>query len=112
MFGGAPGLKSVALLESAAAAPRQLLHYRGTSDLLRIATHLANAIVRNHPFVDGNKRTATVAMLEFLLLNGSEVDLPDTAERQPLADLMEQLASGQIGSEELAAALRPALQER
>lgn len=68
-YGGVAGLKSIALLESAIASPLNHYHY-GERQLLRLATQLAYAIAKNHAFVDGSKRTATVAMLEFLYLNG------------------------------------------
>ena len=106
-FGGAPGLKSLPLLESAVAAPRHLLHYGLEQHILRLGTQLAYAIVRNHPFVDGNKRTATVTMLEFLFLNGLTIDLPDTSSEQPLAEMIEGLAARTIDAVDLAVLLSP-----
>jgi prophage maintenance system killer protein len=57
--------------------------------------------------VDGNKRTATIAFLEFLYLYSLEIDIEDTEKRQPLASLMERLAAGEIGHREFAGTLRP-----
>jgi death-on-curing protein len=110
-FGGAAGIKSIALLESAMAAPLQFQHYTGENSCIRLGAHLAHAIARNHPFVDGNKRTATIAFLEFLYLHGLEIDLPDTESRQPLAELMEQMASGIITAIQFAETLRPHMRE-
>ena len=106
-FGGAEGLKSQALLESAVAAPVNLFYYGREDSCLRLGAHLAHAIVKNHAFVDGNKRTATVALLEFLYLNSLAIELPDSDSRQPLAELMEQLAASKITAGEFAEILRP-----
>lgn len=106
-FGGAPGVKSWALLESAVAAPLNLLAYGEENSLIRLGAHLAHAIVKNHAFVDGNKRTATVAFLEFLYLNSLWIELPDSATGQPMAELVEQLAASKITASAFAEILRP-----
>lgn len=67
--GGAEGLRDAGLLESALARPLQLAAY-GDPDAADLAAAYAFGIARNHPFVDGNKRTAFVAMELFLALNG------------------------------------------
>ena len=108
-FGGLAGLKSGALVESAAAAPLNHFDYAGERDILRLAVVLANAIVRDHPFLDGNKRTATVAMLEFLYVNGLTLELPDTAAQQPLAAAIEELAAGTSEMAAIERWLRPHL---
>lgn len=108
-FGGAPGIKRIALLESAMAAPLNLWSYGTETSMVRLAAHMAHAIVKNHPFVDGNKRTATVAFLEFLCLHGLAIELPDTLDRQPLAELVEQLAASEITAGQFADILRPHL---
>jgi len=77
--GGSSGLREKALLESALARPPQLLAY-GDPDLYDLAAGYAAGIVRNHPFVDGNKRTGFMAAYLFLARNGirlvaSEVDV-------------------------------------
>lgn len=100
-------MKSQALLESAVTAPLNLYHYDGENSLLRLAAHLAHAIAKNHAFVDGNKRTATIAFLEFLYMNSLGIELVDTADRQPLAELVEQLAASKITAGEFAEILRP-----
>ena len=74
--GGAPGLRDIGLLESALARPRNLVLY-GTPDYAELAAAYALGLAKNHPFVDGNKRTAFVALELFLLLNGHELIADD-----------------------------------
>ena len=70
--GGAVGLRDIGLLQSALARPRHLAAY-GKPDIAALAAVYGYGIVRNHPFVDGNKRAAfTIAEL-FLMLNGYEL---------------------------------------
>ena len=66
--GGASGLRDAALLDSALARPQNRLAY-GEPDLAELAALHAIAIARNHPFIDGNKRTAYVALELFLAAN-------------------------------------------
>ena len=70
--GGAGGTRDIGLFESAIARPQHLAHY-GTLDAADLAAAYGHGIARNHPFVDGNKRTAFVAAELFLLLNGLEL---------------------------------------
>jgi death-on-curing protein len=67
--GGAEGLRDADLLESALARPRQHYAY-GSPDLIELAALYTAGLVRNHPFVDGNKRAGFVAGVLFLELNG------------------------------------------
>jgi death-on-curing protein len=67
---GAPGVRDEALLESALARPRQQFAYAEPLNLIDMATAYTAGIVRNHPFVDGNKRTGFVVGILFLELNG------------------------------------------
>ena len=67
--GGAAGLRDLGLLESALARPHQLFAY-GDPDTFDLAAAYTAGIVRNHPFVDGNKRTGFVVGILFLELNG------------------------------------------
>ena len=70
--GGGEGLRDEGLLASALARPQNLLAYaESPPDLASLAAAYAYGIARNHPFVDGNKRTALVATRTFLILNGS-----------------------------------------
>src|SRR5829696_5248449 len=78
-------LRDAGLLESAINRPRMSEHYEG-ADLVRQATLLAIGISQNQPFVDGNKRTAHVALVAFLRLNdhafvGKPLDLARQLER-------------------------------
>ena len=75
--GGSTGLRDETLLESAMARPKQLLAYGDPPpDLAALAASLTHGLARNHPFVDGNKRTAYVAGRTFLLLNDADLICP------------------------------------
>lgn len=75
--GGLAGLRDANALESAVARPEQLAHY-GTPDIAELAAAYGFGIARNHPFSDGNKRTAFVAVELFLALNGYELIADDS----------------------------------
>jgi death-on-curing protein len=97
--GGGEGIRDPSLLDSALARPKNLLAYtEGEPDLPRLAASYAWALIRNHPFVDGNKRTAYVVCRTFLKLNGW--DLEASQEEKYLRFL--QLAEGRLSEEELA----------
>lgn len=104
--GGADGLRDMALLESALARPQHLLAY-GTHDLAAFAACYAGGISRNHPFVDGNKRTAWLLAVIFLDLNGYDVE----AEMADALQAMLSLAAGTLAEEEFAAWLRERLRK-
>jgi death-on-curing protein len=70
LHGGATGLRDRGLLESALARPRQHHAYSGRSDIVEMAALYTAGIVRNHPFIDGNKRTGFVIGVLFLELHG------------------------------------------
>lgn len=89
--GGAGGVRDAGLLESALARPRNLHAYRETS-LCVLAASYAFGIIQNHPFVDGNKRTAFLAAYVFLRANG--LDLSDDEISATTAVLA--LASGEM----------------
>lgn len=74
--GGRGGLRDDGLLESALARPQQLAAY-GEPDLADLAAAYAVGLAKNHAFVDGNKRTAFVALELFLALNGSTLVADD-----------------------------------
>lgn len=101
--GGSSGVRDKGLLESALARPHQLYAY-GTPqpDLADLAATLAYGIARNHPFVDGNKRTAHASYRTFLELNGAT--LTATAEDKYLSILG--LAEGTLKLEEFSDWLR------
>lgn len=89
--GGSTGLRDENLLESALARPLQQAAY-GNPDLCDLAAAYAAGIVRNHPFVDGNKRTAFMAAYVFLARNGRRL----TAPENEAAHTMMALAAGDI----------------
>ena len=76
--GGAPGTRDIGLFESAIARPQQLAHDE-TPDAADLAAAYAFGIARNHPFVDGNQRTAFVAAELLLALNGMDLHADDGA---------------------------------
>ena len=79
-YGGLPGLRDAGALESAMARPRNLLSYGGVSSSGAFAATLAWAILRNHPFADGNKRAAFAALNIFLDINGYELRCSEVEE--------------------------------
>jgi death-on-curing family protein len=76
--GGASGTRDAGLFESALARPENLAAY-GEPDAAALAAAYGWGLARNHPFVDGNKRTAFVAAELFLMLNGHELAADDAA---------------------------------
>jgi death-on-curing protein len=78
LFGGAEGIRDLGLLESALARPQNKFAY-GETDLARLAAAYGFGIARNHPFIDGNKRTALASMIVFLGLNKVDLDAPQEA---------------------------------
>lgn len=74
--GGGTGVRDLNLLESAMARPQQLDNY-GSPDAADLAASYGYGISRNHPFIDGNKRTGFVALELFLALNGLELTATD-----------------------------------
>jgi death-on-curing protein len=95
--GGGEGLRDRGLLESAMARPQNLDGY-GEPDAAALAASYAFGIAGNHPFVDGNKRTALVVCELFLAKNALEV----TATNAELVVLFQSLAAGEISEDELA----------
>jgi death-on-curing protein len=96
--GGGAGIREEALLESALARPVNRWAYGEEEDLAALAAAYAFGIARNHPFVDGNKRTAWVFGRLFLALNG--VSLRFAAE--DAIRIMLALAAGEVSEEALA----------
>lgn len=96
--GGSPGLRDEGLLRSALAAPFQ--SFGGVDvfpSLQQKAARLAYGLVKNHPFVDGNKRIGAHVMLVFLALNGVELNFT----QKELSDLFLAVAAGQAEYEEI-----------
>ncbi|PKK88096.1 MAG: type II toxin-antitoxin system death-on-curing family toxin [Candidatus Wallbacteria bacterium HGW-Wallbacteria-1] len=96
-YGGIPGIRDLALLKSAMAMPMATYseEYLHTTIFEMAAAYLFH-LVRNHPFLDGNKRVGAVATLIFLDLNGYEFLCPE----DEFADAVIALASGDLGKAE------------
>jgi len=105
--GGAAGVRDEGLLESALARPQNLFAY-GEGDAAALAAAYAFGIARNHPFIDGNKRTAYVACELFLMANGFQLT---SSDEESLA-MMLGLAAGEIGEAEFATWLRENVRAR
>lgn len=94
--GGGHGIRDIGLLQSAFARPENLAAY-GEPDVYQMAASYAYGIAKNHPFIDGNKRTAFVVMEVFLLLNGAEL----TASDADCVTTFLALAAGELSEEEV-----------
>jgi death-on-curing protein len=105
--GGARGVRDQGLLESALARPQNLFAY-GESDVAALAGAYAFGIARNHPFIDGNKRTAFVACELFLAANGYALAASD----EECLAMMLALAASEIDEAEFAAWLRDNVEAR
>ena len=88
--GGSSGVRDESLLDSALARPQQLHAYGDPApDLAALAASLAFGLARNHPFVDGNKRTAHVCYRVFLAINGADLDSSDEDKYVAMLSLAE-----------------------
>ncbi|NOU35925.1 MAG: type II toxin-antitoxin system death-on-curing family toxin [Kiritimatiellaceae bacterium] len=106
-FGGLAGLRDEGLLDSALNRPKQVFHY-GSPTLFDLAAEYALGIVKNHPFLDGNKRAGFMAAYTFLGVNGYDLHAPEAdAVMQTLA-----LASGEINQQDYAAWLKASCRRR
>jgi death-on-curing protein len=101
IHGGSSGLRDVALLESALGRPQNKWSYE-KCELPELAAAYGYGVARNHPFVDGNKRTALLAMYTFLGLNGVDFIVPEA----DAAAMILSLAAGEVGEESLARWIR------
>jgi death-on-curing protein len=106
--GGAAGLRDKGLLQSALARPQQLRAYRAGADVIQIAAAYTAGIIRDHPFIDGNKRTGFVVGVLFLELNGYRF----LASEEDAAEAVLSLAAGRIGEEAFAAWMRANVKRR
>lgn len=96
--GGMPGLRDDGALEAALARPRQRWSYRRDADLAELAAAYGFGLTRGHPYNDGNKRTAFLAMAVFAGLNGYEIE----ASEADVVDVMIRLAAGRLSEAALA----------
>ena len=106
--GGLIGVRDDNALESALARARQRWTYENDTDLERLAADYAFGICSNHPFRDGNKRTAFLAAVVFLGLNGLDFEAP----QDEVIEKMLALASGGLGEPELTEWIRSRSQPR
>jgi death-on-curing protein len=102
LHGGAPGVRDQGRLSAALARPQQHAAYGDESSILDLAARLTAGIVRNHPFVDGNKRTGFVLGVLFLELNGFVFN----ASQEDAANAVLALASGMLDEQGYARFLR------
>ena len=105
-FGGSAGIRELALLESAVAAPQASFGGKSVyTDIAEVAAAYLFFICRNHPFVDGNKRAALGSCIVFLRLNGVEPQ----SDGQPWEDLTLDVAASRIDREQTTMRLRALL---
>jgi death-on-curing protein len=100
--GGMSGLRDQGLLESAMMRPVNLFEYGSVSDIASLAAAYAFGLAKNHPFNDGNKRAAFLAMVVFIEKNG----LVFVAEQLAAYDIIMRLAAGEVAEDELAGWIR------
>lgn len=98
LFGGSPGIRDLGLLESALSRPLHRYSYEESVTLFELAAAYCHGNVKNHAFVDGNKRAALLSGRAFLFLNGFHF-APDQVET---VKMIEGLAAGTINEPELA----------
>jgi len=96
IHGGSPGLRDAALLESALDRPRNKWAYE-QAELPELAAACGYGIAKNHPFVDGNKRTSLLAIYTFLGVNGIDFVVPEA----DAAAIILALAAGEVSEESL-----------
>lgn len=108
-FGGPEGVRDQGLLESAVAAPQASIAGESPfADLIEVAAAYLFYLCRNHPFVDGNKRTAMTAAIVFLRLNGAQPSKDGDAWEALVVDI----ASSQIDREQTTLRLRKLVRRR
>lgn len=101
IYGGASGLRDQGMLESALDRPKNKWAYE-RAELAELAAAYAYGIARNHPFVDGNKRTSLLALYTFLGVNGVDFEVPEAEA----AAMILSLAAGEVSEESLARWIR------
>lgn len=101
-FGGAEGVRDAGLLESALSRPQNLHAYNEDADLCDLAAAYGFGLAKNHPFVDGNKRTCFAVVSLFLGKNGLEL----AASEPELSETIVALASDKLSEEDFAQWLR------
>lgn len=105
--GGDDGVRDFGLLESAMARAQNIAAYEPEADIARLAAAYGFGTAKNHPFIDGNKRTAFVATRTFLILNGFSLEASPAAKYTTFL----QLAEASLSEDELAEWLRSVTSE-
>ena len=108
VHGGGAGLRDLALLQSALARPRQHHVYADAADIVAMAALYTAGIVRNHPFIDGNKRTGFVVGVLFLEIHGFDFK----ASEEDATRAVLELAAGDVDETAFAAWLRRNVKRR
>ena len=106
MFGGARGLRDAGLFESALLRPVNQHLYKPDSDIAELAAAYAFGLAKNHPFIDGNKRTAFLALGLFVALNGWRLE---TTQLDAIETMLS-LATGTLDESDLANWIRERIQ--
>jgi death on curing protein len=102
LFGGGDGLRDAGLLASALARPENVVAYEPEADVFRLAASYCHGIVKNHPFIDGNKRTGTLAAVAFLAMNGTDL----VFDEPEIVVMVVGLAASEVSEEQMADWLR------
>jgi death-on-curing protein len=97
-YGGASGLRDLGLLDSALARPKWLHEYGAESDLHGFAAAYGFGIIKNHPFVDGNKRVGFLTAYVFLRLNGWHI----VADQHDVERVIQAVAGGDLSEDQFA----------
>jgi death-on-curing protein len=101
IHGGSPGIRDAGMLESALDRPRNKWAYEA-AELPELAAAYGYGMARNHPFIDGNKRTSLLAIYTFLGVNGVDFIVPEAEA----AAMIMSLAAGEVSEENLARWIR------
>jgi death-on-curing protein len=107
IHGGASGLRDEGMLDSALDRPKNKSAYEN-ADLVELAAAYAFGIARNHPFVDGNKRTSLLALYTFLGVNGVDFVVPEAQA----AAIVLSLAAGEVSEQSLVRWIRDNLDSK
>lgn len=97
-FGGADGIRDEGLLLSALARPENINAYIPEADAFQLAAAYCTGVVKNHPFIDGNKRTGALSAVVFLALNNIEVSFDEAM----IVTMIYGLAAGEVSEDHLA----------
>ena len=105
--GGLPGIRDESALESALARPQHIWHYKKSVDVATLAAAYSFGLARNHPYADGNKRIAFLAIVTFLGLKGRDFHATDVE----VVTEMLALADGRLSEDELGEWIRRHVRE-